>query len=206
MLAVAAVVAVAGAGLSAVPAAGQPAPDTIAAQVSPVTESATAAPSASPTVAVPAPAAVAQRGDIVYRQGVPVRRVKVSTSGRLVSAKVLWNQKMIARKGHRDRFNVRLVAFGEAGAASPVVLSSRSTKKRPPAVQKITIKLTKKKAKKLRASGDVVLAVSQQYGRNGKRDNKYFRQYVTVHQNQSWVKDANIHRRCSGGNHCVHFG
>ncbi len=119
-------------------------------------------------------------GDVFRRHGVPVRHVYVSNSGRRVSAKVLWNQRMIARLGHRDRFNVRLVAFGAGGAAAPVVLSRSSRRKVPPSVQNLTIMLGKSEAKKLRASGDVVLAVSQQYGRSGKHHKGYFRQYATV--------------------------
>lgn len=181
MLAVAAVLAVAGAGLSAVPAAGQPQPDTTAAQVSPAVEPAAPAASASrAAAAAPAPASADLRGAIVSRRGVPVRNVTVSSNGAAVTATVYWNQQMIARKGNRDRFNVRLAAFGAGGAGNPIVLKNRSKKKRPPAVQKINIKLNKKQAKKLRASGDVVLAVSQQYGLKGTHHNRYFRQYVTV--------------------------
>ncbi|MDZ7578139.1 MAG: InlB B-repeat-containing protein, partial [Candidatus Nanopelagicales bacterium] len=96
-----------------------------------------------------------------------------------MTANVYWNQEMITRKGHRDRFNVRLVALG-LGAASPVVLKDRSRRTVPSAVQHVTFKLGKKKAKKLRAASSVALTVSQQYGLRGRHHNKFFRQYVTV--------------------------
>lgn len=149
---------------------------------------------AAPTAMSPS---AAIRGAGVSRRGVPVRDVRLSDDARTVSATVVWNQALIARKGNRDRFNIRLVAFGSAGAASPIVLTSRSKTKRPPAVEHVRIKLGKAKAKTLRASGDAVLAVSQQHGRAGTRggnkytaqqpdrtrkrsSNKYTRNYVTV--------------------------
>lgn len=125
---------------------------------------------------------VEPRADVVVRQGVPVRNVTVAKRGRLVSARVFWNQAMIARKGHRDRFDVRLVAFGAAGAESPIVLASRSTRKRPPTIQKVSIKLGKAKASELRGSSDVVLAVSQHYGRKGRHKNMFFRNNATLTQ------------------------
>ena len=180
---VASVLALAGAGFVAAPAQGADAiapPAAVSARPALPVDSSAPVTSTSPSAAVPTPAPVTGRGDIVYRRGVPVRDVSVSGNGAVVSATVFWNQQMIARKGNRDRFNVRLAAFGSAGAASLIVLKNRSTTKRPPAVQKITLKLSKAKAKQLRASSDVVLAVSQQYGRAGTHRNKYFRQYVTV--------------------------
>jgi len=108
---------------------------------------------------------VSPRGDIVGRiRGVPVRKVTVSKRGKLVTADVTWNQGLIKRKGNRDRFNVRVVVFPTGGGA-PIVLTNRSKTKTPPRVQKIRIKLSKNKAKKLRAADDAVLTVSQQHGK-----------------------------------------
>ncbi len=103
------------------------------------------------------------RGDVVVVRGVPVTKVSVSGNGRVVSARVLWNQAMIARKGQRDRFNIRLVAF-PAGGGSPVVLSRWSKPKPKAKNQHVNIRLNKKQAKVLLAAGDAVLSVSQQYG------------------------------------------
>ena len=141
---------------------------------------AAANPSVSPAPPVPDGAPVQTRGDVVGRRGVPVINATVSASGRSVSALVYWNQAMIARPGNRDRFNIRLVSFGAAGASAASVLFSNSTSKRPPAIQRLKITLSKASAKILRRSSDVVLAVSQQYGLKGRHQNKYFRQYATV--------------------------
>ncbi|MDZ7578670.1 MAG: hypothetical protein U0904_10935, partial [Candidatus Nanopelagicales bacterium] len=113
---------------------------------------------------------VVGRGEVAARPGVPVRKARVSRNGRRVTANVYWNQEMIKRKGHRDRFNVRLVALG-LGAASPVVLKDRSRRAVPPAVEQVTIKLGEEKAKKLRAASSVALTVSQQYGLRGRHHN-----------------------------------
>jgi uncharacterized repeat protein (TIGR02543 family) len=113
---------------------------------------------------------------------VPVINATVSRSGGSVSALVYWNQAMIARPGKRDRFNIRLVSFGAAGASAASVLFSSSTSKRPAAIQHLKITLSRASAKILRRSSDVVLAVSQQYGRAGRHQNKFFRQYATVTQ------------------------
>ncbi|MEI6621126.1 MAG: InlB B-repeat-containing protein [Actinomycetes bacterium] len=119
------------------------------------------------------------RGDVVGRRGVPVTNVTVSNRSAVVTARVFWNQAMIALPGHRDRFNVRLVSFGAAG---PNVLFSRSSSNRPPSVQHLRITLSKRNARILRRSSDAVLAVSQQYGRTGNHKNKFYRQYATVTQ------------------------
>ncbi|MEI6623957.1 MAG: hypothetical protein WCP28_18850 [Actinomycetes bacterium] len=136
----------------------------------------------------PAPDASAQastvpvqtRGDVISHRGVPVIGATFSDRGRLVTARIYWNQQMIARSGHRDRFNVRLVAFGADGSTTPIVLSRHSQRAVPPVVQDVRIRLSKINAKKLRASSDVVLAVSQQYSLLGAHRNKHFRNYVTI--------------------------
>lgn len=102
------VVAFAGVGLAGAPAHAQPQPK----------------PGPAAVAAAAGTVAAQTRGDIVGRRGVPVMNVTVSKSGRLVSALVFWNQAMIARAGHRDRFNVRLVAFGAGGAANRLCSTS----------------------------------------------------------------------------------
>jgi len=115
------------------------------------------------------------RGDIAA--GVPVSQVKVLRNGKKITAKIRWNQGLINRKGNSDRFNVRLVVF-PTGDGAPIVLKDRSKTKTPPPVQKIRIKLSKNKAKKLRAADDAVLTVSQQHGKT--KSKRFNRAYVTV--------------------------
>ncbi len=160
LISVCAGVAVAGVGLVSVPAQAQPVP------IRPATDS------ASPRFV----GADARAGVVVVR-GVPVTKASVSGNGRVVTARVLWNQAMIARKGQRDRFNIRLVAF-PAGGRAPVVLSRWSKPKPKAKNQPVNIKLSKRNAKVLRSSTDAVLSVSQQYGTP--RSKLYGRNYVTV--------------------------
>ncbi len=131
--------------------------------------------------AAPAPSsgatAATARGDVVFVRGVPVRNVTVSKHGRLVSARVLWNQVMLAREGNRDRFNIRLVAFPNGGGA-PVVLFNSSKAKTKADVQRVTIKLSKRQARVLRNAADAVLTVSQQYA--APKSKTFGRNYVTV--------------------------
>ncbi len=137
---------------------------------------------AAPALSVATPAAVrgdvvTTRGEVVFVRGVRVRGVMVSKNGRVVSARVLWNQAMIARRGDRDRFSVRLAATPK-GSAVPVVLSSRSTRRVPSGVQHVRIHLDKNRAAQLRGAGDAVLTVSQQYGPPHAK--LFNRAYVTV--------------------------
>ncbi len=126
--------------------------------------------------AVPSPKPVTPRGEIVGPvRGVPVSNVKVAKNARLVTAKVAWNQALIARKGNRDRFSVRLVVFN---GTTPVVLMSRSTTVMPAKIQKLRIRLSKSKAARLRAASDSVLTVSQQYAKP--KAKTFNRNYVTV--------------------------
>ncbi len=144
-----------------------------------------------------APAVVAQvspvspRGDVVNVRGVPVRGVRVSKNGRVVSARVLWNQAMIALPGHRDRFNIRLVAFPVGNGADAIVLASRSRTKVRAKVQQVRITLSKSAARRLVSAGDAVLTVSQQYASpNAKR---FARAYVTVtHLNAATGRSAAV--------------
>jgi len=115
------------------------------------------------------------RGDIAA--GVPVSQVKVLRNGKKITAKIRWNQGLINGKGNSDRFNVRLVVF-PTGDGAPIVLTNWSKTTTPPPVQKIRIKLSKNKAKKLRAADDAVLTVSQQHGKT--KSKRFNRAYVTV--------------------------
>jgi hypothetical protein len=197
LVAVCAVTAVAGASLLG-PATADEGPSLVTPSSTSSADSAGPSPDATPTttpatptpttttpdtktpvpLTAPSPESVSPRGDIVGRiRGVPVRKVTVSKSGRLVTAKVFWNQGLIKRKGNRDRFNVRVVAF-PAGDGAPIMLTNRSKTTTPPPVQKIRIKLSKNKAKKLRAASDAVLTVSQQHGKT--KSKRFNRAYVTV--------------------------
>lgn len=160
------VVVVLGAGLLVAPVHAQPQP-----QHQRVAASVTAVGTASP---------VPVRGDVVGQRGLKVRDVTVGNSGQLVTARVFWNQRMIARKGHNDRFNIRLLAFPAGAGAVPIVLVHRSKRAVPPKIQNVKMKLSRSQATQLRAAGDAVLSVSHQYGRPTQAGRKFNRNYVNV--------------------------
>ncbi len=192
LVAVCTVAVFVGGGFSAVPAQAQVTPvPTVSATADSAAPAASVTPQPNTIISTPGPtlgapsagapgaAPATARGDVVVVRGVPVTKVKVAKNGRTVSARVLWNQAMIARKGkgHRDRFNIRLVAF-PTGGGTPVVLYRWSKPKPKAKNQQVNIGLSKKRAKVLLAAADAVLSVSQQYAAPNRK--LFGRNYVTV--------------------------
>ena len=80
----------------------------------------------SPVSPQPAPQSKSVRGDVSAQRGIVVRDLKVSSNHRVVSANVRWNPGLIALKGNRDRFNLRLVAFPDQRQARRMDLNHGS--------------------------------------------------------------------------------
>lgn len=118
---------------------------------------------------LPAVAAATSAAPVTHRKNVRVRGVRVSgvtvsSNRRDVRAQVSWNRAMMARPGHHDRFNVRLVALPTKKRSGSTVLHDRSDVVVHSANQQVHIALSNRQARTFRAARDVVLSVSQMYG------------------------------------------
>lgn len=141
--------------------------------------------SPSPVSPQPAPQSKSVRGDVSAQRGIVVRDLKVSSNRRVVSASVSWNPGLIALKGSRDRFNLRLVAFPDSSTTS-VKLAGWTSTKVPSRPQRVRMKLSEAQASTLRTATDVVFTASQGYSSPSRQDGRYNRNFVTVkHLSQS---------------------
>lgn len=118
------------------------------------------------------------RGDVGGSSRLTVTNATTRAGGRLVTADVLWNQEMINQPGNKKRFSVRLIAIGPDD--SVLVLNSKVTKRIPTQPQRVRMKLSASKAASLRGASRVALVATQQYGRAGKHEGRYFQQQVAA--------------------------
>ncbi len=114
------------------------------------------------------------------KSGVKLSKVRVRKNGRLVTASVVWNKRMIARVGRKEAFRVTLTGFPTDPATAPVVYVKRSARATPPRKQRLRLKISKRNAAHLRAATDVVLSVSQHYDDPSDNDTLFERGYVTT--------------------------
>ena len=128
--------------------------------------------------------------------GIKVVHAKFTNHHRLVRATVVWNKKLLAKPGHNDRFNVRVVAVAKGKKAKPTMLatfSSTVVKRRT----QVRFWLSASAARKVRSAKSVVLSVSQQYDSPRDRDNKYEDNYLsTVYLKGSMPAEVPGLRRC----------
>ncbi|MGA9146995.1 MAG: hypothetical protein WBZ04_05505 [Candidatus Nanopelagicales bacterium] len=144
----------------------------------------------SPVSPQPAPQSKSVRGDVSAQRGIVVRDLKVSSNRRVVSANVRWNPGLIALKGNRDRFNLRLVAFPDSSTTS-VKLAGWTSTTVPNRPQRVRMELSEAQAATLRTATDVVFTASQGYSSPSRQDGRYNRNFVTFkHLSQSERRPA----------------
>ncbi|MDP3972450.1 MAG: pentapeptide repeat-containing protein [Candidatus Nanopelagicales bacterium] len=122
------------------------------------------------------------RARICRACGIRVANVKVSPNRRMVSADVKWARSLITRKGkgHRQRFNVRLVVLYGAQDKRTGVLTEVSKKHVSSVKEHVRMRLSKRKARLLLKAPDAVLSVSHNYDRPRDGDKLFERNYVTT--------------------------
>ncbi|MDP3972451.1 MAG: pentapeptide repeat-containing protein [Candidatus Nanopelagicales bacterium] len=127
-----------------------------------------------------------------------VTNVKVSRKRRMVSADVKWARSLIARKGkgHRHRFNVRLVALYGARDKRTGVLAQVSKKHVSSVKEHVRMRLSKRETRLLRTADDAVLSVSHNYDRPRDGNLRYEKNYVTTtHLTQKHFRLRNTPKR-----------
>lgn len=132
------------------------------------------------------------RGDMgsSVRAGIKVSQVRISRSGKL-TARIAWDQSLIARPGRYDRFHIRLLAFSTNPKTAPVQVLRRSSARVRSSVEFVKFSIPRRYAKALNGASDVVLSVSQQYATPKSRGKSYSRNDIsTTHLRKRKAKSA----------------
>jgi hypothetical protein len=115
------------------------------------------------------------------KPGPSVGQVRGTLRGKKVTVPLRWNKKLLSKDGRKDRFSMRLVALrGEAQA--PKALAYWPTKSIDRRRHKVTCRLGKSKAKKVRTASTLIVAGSQAQARNGHGRPVFHRGYVAHNQ------------------------
>lgn len=124
--------------------------------LSPVAAQATETDTDVPKQAAPSETVVSSRGD--DRQGVRVSKARVSSGGRVVSARVAWDPVLLKKPG-RSRLSIRVVALDEG---RPTVVKSQ-VKASGPRVSTVRFTLSAAKAVVARKASRMAVSASQQW-------------------------------------------
>lgn len=123
------------------------------------------------------------------KSGVKISKLKFHKKKRTVTATVGWDTKLMNAAG-LDHFTVRLLAEEVNEAAAAPLLLHAKTGKSAPSTQKVSIKLSKTKAKKAKAAKRLVLSVTQKWQKNKKA--KFTKGYVGVKKLDLTKKSAQV--------------